>query len=50
MPDPVVEWLHVGAHVLELPRWQCAWCPLRLADRAAVARHEAVCAQRDPGG
>jgi len=50
MPRPAVELLRVGAHVLQLERWECAWCGLRLADRAAVARHEQGCAQRDPAG
>ena len=47
MPEPAVERINVGAHVLELPRWACTWCGLRLADRSAVVRHEAGCPQRD---
>jgi len=50
VPERVVELLRVGSHELELERWQCAWCPMRLADRAAVTRHEKGCGQRDPTG
>lgn len=50
MPEPAVELLRVGAHVLRLERWACAWCGLRLADRSAVTRHEQGCGLRDPTG
>jgi len=47
MPEPIMHPVTVGAFVVEVEHWRCAYCAWEAHDVGAVRRHEETCPQRD---